>query len=82
MRARSYRDLIFEMAFFIDRHGGEVTRYLVRKFIGRRPKNDIIASFSEAEVCLLMKKAVEYELPVGRRTPSTKGAICEGFARG
>jgi hypothetical protein len=60
----TYRDMIFEMALFMDRHGGEVTPELIRKFIGRRPKNDIIASFSESEIGLLMRKSVEYNLPV------------------
>jgi hypothetical protein len=64
--SRTYRDLIFEMAFFVDRHGGEVTPHLVRKFIDRRPQNDIVESFSETEVGLLMRKAVEYDLPIRR----------------
>jgi hypothetical protein len=70
--SREYRDLIFEMAFFVEGNGGEVTLNLVRKFVNRRPKNDILERFSEPEVSLLMKKSVEYDLPVYRRMPSTK----------
>lgn len=62
--SRTYRDLIFDMAFFIDRRGGQVTPDLVRKFIGRRPDHDIVASFSESEVDLLMRKSIEYDLPL------------------
>ncbi len=67
--SRTYRDLIFEMAFFMGRSGGEVTLEEVRKFIGRRPRNDIVASFSESEIGVLMRKSVEYNLPVHRSSP-------------
>ncbi len=70
--SREYRDLIFEMAFFVEGNGGEVTLNLVRKFVNRRPKNDILGRLSEPEVSLLMKKSVEYDLPVYRRMPATK----------
>ena len=64
--SRTYRDMIFEMALFMDRSGGEVTPELIRQFISRRPRNDIVASFSESEIGLLMKKSVEYNLPIHR----------------
>ena len=64
--SRTYRDLIFEMALFMGRSGGEVTPEEIRKFIGRRPRNDIVASFSESEIGMLMRKSVEYNLPVYR----------------
>jgi hypothetical protein len=64
--SRTYRDLIFEMASFMDRSGGEVTPEEVRKFIGRRPRNDVVASFYESEIGMLMRKSVEYNLPVHR----------------
>jgi hypothetical protein len=62
--SRTYRDLIFEMAVFVDRQGGEITSQLVRKFMAYRPANDLVASFSAREIGLLMRKAVEYDLPV------------------
>ena len=67
--SRTYRDLIFEMAFFMGRSGGEVTLEDVLKFISRRPRNDIVASFSESEIGVLMRKSVEYNLPVHRSSP-------------
>ena len=67
--SRTYRDLIFEMAFFMGRSGGEVTPEEVQKFIGRRPKNDIVTIFSESEIGVLMRKSVEYNLPVHRSSP-------------
>ncbi len=71
--SRPYRDMIFEMALFMDLHGGEVTTELIRKFIGQRPRNDIVASFTESEIGLLMRKSLEYNLPIGRF--STSGAL-------
>ncbi len=62
--SRTYRDLIFEMAIFVDRQGGEITSQLVRHFMANQPANDLIASFSAREIGLLMRKAVEYDLPV------------------
>jgi hypothetical protein len=74
--SRTYRDLIFEMAVFVDRQGGEITSQLVRKFMASRPANDLVASFSAREIGLLMKKAVEYDLPVDE-TPSRQGVHSE-----
>jgi hypothetical protein len=62
--SRTYRDLIFEMAIFVDRQGGEITSQLVRHFMANQPANDLIASFSAREIGLLLRKAVEYDLPV------------------
>jgi hypothetical protein len=67
--SRSYRDMIFEMALFMARRGGEVTPEMIRTFIGRRPRNDAIASFSESEIGVLMRKSVEYNLPIHRSSP-------------
>ena len=67
--SRTYRDMIFEMALFMARYGGEVTPELVRKFIGRQPRNDTVASFSESEIGLLMRKSVDYNLPINRFSP-------------
>jgi len=72
--SRTYRDMIFEMATFMACYGGEVTPELVRKFIDRRPKNDIVASFSASEIEQLMRKSVEYNLPVHRVSPLSAGA--------
>ena len=72
--SRSYRDMIFEMAIFMARHGEGATPELIRKFIGRRPRNDIVASFSESEIGVLMRKSVEYKLPIHRFSPSSLAA--------
>ena len=72
--SRTYRDMIFEMALFMARHRDGVTPELIRKFISRRPKNDTVASFSESEIGLLMRKSVEYDLPVHRFSPSSLAA--------
>ena len=72
--SRTYRDLIFEMAAFVARSGGEVTPDLIRRFIGRRPKNDIVSSFSESEIGLLMEKSVEFDLPIQRFSSSSAAA--------
>ena len=72
--SRTYRDMIFEMATFMACYGGEVTPELVRKFIGRRPKNDIVASFSASDIEQLMRKSVEYNLPVYRFSPLSAAA--------
>jgi hypothetical protein len=69
--SRTYRDMIFEMALLITRYGGEVTPELIRKFMRRPSRNDIAASFSEFEIGLLMRKSVEYNLPVHRFSPPT-----------
>jgi hypothetical protein len=69
--SRGYRDLIFEMALFIARHGGGVTPELSRKFISGRPRNNIVASFSESEIALLMKKSLEYNLPIHTFAPTS-----------
>jgi hypothetical protein len=71
---RTYRDMIFEMALFVARHGDGVTPELIRKFISRRPRNDIVASFSESEIGMLMRKSVEYNLPIHRFSPSSLAA--------
>lgn len=65
--------MIFEMATFMGCYGGEVTPELVRKFIGR-PKNDIVASFSASDIEQLMRKSVEYNLPVYRFSPLSAAA--------
>ena len=62
--SRTYRDMVFEMAHFMARYGGEVTPELIGEFMGRRAKNDIVASFSESEIGLLMTKSVEFNLPI------------------
>jgi hypothetical protein len=62
--SRTYRDMIFEMALFVARHGDEVSPQVIRSFIGRWPRTDIVASFSESEIGVLMRKSVEYNLPV------------------
>jgi hypothetical protein len=62
--SRTYRDMVFEMALFVAHYGGDVTPELIGKFMGRRAKNDIVASFSESEIGLLMRKSVEFNLPV------------------
>jgi hypothetical protein len=67
--SRRYRDMIFEMALFMARCGGEVTPEVIRTFIGKRPRNDVIASFSESEIGVLMRKSVEYNLPIHRSSP-------------
>jgi hypothetical protein len=72
--SRTYRDMIFEMAAFVARSGGEVTPELVRKFIGRRPRNDVVSTFSESEIGLLMRKSVAYNLPIHRFWPSSAAA--------
>lgn len=72
--SRTYRDMIFEMALFVARHGDGVTPELIRKFISRRPRNDIVASFSESEIGMLMRKSVEYNLPIHRFSPSSLAA--------
>jgi len=72
--SRTYRDMIFEMATFMACYGGEVTPELVRKFIDRRPKNDIVASFSASDIEQLMRKSVEYNLPVYRFSPLSAAA--------
>ena len=70
--SRTYRNLIFEMASFVERHGGQVTLDLARTFVRRTPRVEILANFSEAEITLLMAKSIEYGLPVRRVLPSTK----------
>jgi hypothetical protein len=67
--SRTYRDMIFEMALFMARHGGEVSPQLIRSFIGWWPRNDIVARFSESEIGVLMRKSVEYNLPVQVSSP-------------
>jgi hypothetical protein len=74
--SRTYRDLIFEMAAFVARSEGEVTPELIRKFVRGRPRSDIVSTFSESEIGLLMKKSVEYRLPVHRF--SLSGATAQG----
>ena len=69
--SRTYRDMIFEMALFMARHGNGVTPELIRQFISRRPRNEIVASFSESEIGMLMRKSVEYNLPIHRFSPSS-----------
>jgi hypothetical protein len=64
--SRTYRDMIFEMASFMAGHGDGVTLETIRKFISLRPTNDLVASFSESEIGLLMKNSVEYNLPTHR----------------
>jgi hypothetical protein len=64
--SKTYRNLIFEMALFVDRHGGEVTPDLARKFAVRTQKSELLASFSESELMLLMRKSLEYDLPIHR----------------
>ncbi len=71
--SRTYRDMIFEMAFFMARHGGGVTPEMIRKFVIRRPRNDLVASFSESEIGLLMRKSVEYNLPLHRFAHESSG---------
>jgi hypothetical protein len=51
-------------ALFVAHYGGDVTPELIGKFMGRRAKNDIVASFSESEIGLLMRKSVEFNLPI------------------
>jgi hypothetical protein len=58
--------MIFEMASFMAGHGDGVTLETIRKFISLRPTNDLVASFSESEIGLLMKNSVEYNLPTHR----------------
>jgi hypothetical protein len=67
--SRTYRDMIFEMAIFMARYGGEVTPEVIRRFIGWRRRHDIVASFSESEIGVLMRKSVEYNLPVHLSSP-------------
>ena len=74
--SRTYRDMIFEMATFMACYRSEVTSELVRKFVGQPPKNDIVASFSASEIEQLMRKSVEYNLPVHRFSPLSAGARC------
>jgi hypothetical protein len=62
------RDLSVEMASFINQCDEKITPDLVRKFIQQRPKNDVIESFTEDAIGLLMGKANEYDLPARRRT--------------
>ena len=52
-----------------------MTPELIRKFIGRRPRNDIVASFSESEIGVLMRKSVEYKLPIHRFSPSSTSSL-------
>ncbi|HEY5813028.1 MAG TPA: hypothetical protein VIT23_10305 [Terrimicrobiaceae bacterium] len=60
----TYRNLIFEMASFMDEVGDEVTLDLVRSFARRTRKTELLGYFSETEILLLMQKSVEYDLPI------------------
>jgi hypothetical protein len=64
--SKAYRNLIFEMALFVHMQGGEVTPDLARQFAGRTRKPELLEGFSESEVVLLMRKSVEYDLPIDR----------------
>jgi hypothetical protein len=66
--------MIFEMAAYTARSGGEVTPELIQNFIHQRPRNDIVSTFSESEIGLLMKKSAQYNLPVHRLSASSAGA--------
>lgn len=59
--SRAYRNLIFEMAEYVNLHGGVATLELARRF-AKGHDCEILRQFSEAEVYLLMAKSMEYEL--------------------
>ncbi len=60
--SRAYRNLVFEMADFVNLNGGVATLELARRFSAERGEG-IVRQFSEAEIYLLMAKSLEYELP-------------------
>lgn len=60
--SRAYRNLIFEMAEYVNQNGGMATLELARKF-AKSHDSEILHQFSEAEIYILMAKSMEYELP-------------------
>lgn len=59
--SRAYRNLIFEMAEYVNINGGMASLELARRF-SREHDSEILHQFSEAEIYLLMAKSMEYEL--------------------
>ena len=60
--SRAYRNLIFEMAEYVNLHGGSASLEMARRF-AKGHDSEILRQFSEAEIYLLMAKSMEYELP-------------------
>ena len=60
--SRAYRNLIFEMAEYVNQNGGMASPDLAKRF-AKGHESEILRQFSEAEIYLLMAKSLEYELP-------------------
>lgn len=58
----AYRDLVFEMAAFLDGHEAAPAPALIREFLAES-RNRNLPYFSEEEIGLLLAKSQDYEWP-------------------
>lgn len=59
--SRAYRNLIFELAEYVNQNGGLATMELAKRFV-QEHDGEVLRQFSEAEIYLLMAKSMEYEI--------------------